>query len=189
LTLNQIENRVIKTKSVRYLLAVLAGTLMSASVVAHAATKEQAVKAGFIYNITKFTVWPSDAYEGDEFNLCLFGNDNLGGGLEALYGKLVRGKPLVIKRDIGKDELHMCHIAFIAKDSSRNIQTTLNKLRHLPLLTVSDNPDFINQGGMVGLIRDDKRVGFEVDLKAVKAVRLNMGAQLLKLAKKVKGLK
>lgn len=162
---------------------------MSVSMHVHATTKEQAVKAGFIYNITKFTVWPNDTYEDEVFNLCLFGDDNLGGGLEALYGKLVSGKPIVLRRNLSDSDLRRCHIAFIAKDSPNNIQKTLNRLRNFPLLTVSDNPDFINQGGMIGLVRDGRRVGFEVDLKAVKAARLHIGAQLLKLAKKVKGLK
>jgi len=179
---------VIKTKPIRYLLALLFSTLLSVSVLAHATTKEQAVKAGFIYNITKFTVWPNAAYEGDVFNLCLFGDDNLGGGLEALYGKLVGSKPLVLRRNVDDTDLHRCHIAFITKDNPQNIQKTLNKLRHIPLLTVSDSPNFIDQGGMIGLVRDDRRVGFEVDIKAVKAAGLHIGAQLLKLAKKVKGL-
>lgn len=179
----------IKTKSVRCVLAILTGALISASMHVHATTKEQAVKAGFIYNITKFTVWPNDTHQGNVFNLCIFGDDNLDGGLEALYGKLVSGKPLVLRRNVSDSDLRRCHIAFIAKDSPSNIQKTLNKLRHIPLLTVSDNPDFINQGGMVGLVRDERRVGFEVDLKAVKAARLHIGAQLLKLAKRVKGLK
>lgn len=179
----------IKPRSVRYVLAILMGALMSASMHVHATTKEQAVKAGFIYNITKFTVWPNDTYEDEVFNLCLFGDDNLGGGLEALYGKLVSSKPLVLRRNIDDSDLHRCHIAFIAKDTPGNMQKTLKKLRHFPLLTVSDSPNFTDQGGMVGLVRDGRRVGFEVDLKAVKAARLHISAQLLKLAKKVKGIK
>ena len=179
----------IKAKSVRYLLTILLTALISVSVTVHATTKEQAVKAGVIYNITKFTVWPSEAYQGDTFNLCLFGSDNLGGALEALYGKRVSGTPLAIKRQLNENELHICHIAFISKESPLNIKKTLNKLHDLPVLTVSDSPDFIKHGGMVKLVRDEKKVGFEIDLKAVKAARLHIGAQLLKLAKEVKGLK
>jgi hypothetical protein len=156
----------------------------------HATTKEQAVKAGVIFNITKFTVWPSDTNsQSDAFNLCHFGHDDLGGAIEALSANAVRGKPLVIKRILKDDDIKTCHIAFVSKDSQKNIEETLLKLRSLPILTISDSPDFIKQGGMVGLIRNGKRVGVEVNLKAVKAANLHIGAQLLKLAKRVEGIK
>jgi hypothetical protein len=180
----------IKIKLVRYWLAMIFGMLMSTSMLVHATTKEQAVKAGFVFNITKFTVWPSDtSSQSDTFNLCLFGNDNLGGAIEALYGNTVRGKPLVIKHIFKDEDVKICHIAFVTKDSPKNIEATLIKLRSLPILTISDSPDFIRQGGMVGLIRNGRRVGFEVNLQEVKAARLHIGAQLLKLAKKVEGIK
>ncbi len=165
---------------------ILFCAVISIPIQVQAATKEQAVKAGFIYNLTKFTVWPSSVKAVKKFNLCVFGSDALGGSLEALRGKLVDNKPLVLRRAVKDANLHRCHIAFIAKDSPTN---TLQKLQGLPILTVSDMPNFTNHGGMVGLIRNGNYVGLEVDLAAIRAVKLNISAQLLKLAKKVKGLK
>lgn len=160
---------------------------MFASSLAGAVTKEQAVKAGIVYNITKFVVWPSNV--SDQFNLCVFGDDGLNGGLEALYGKKVNGKPIVLRRDIDRNSAKECQLAFFAKDNSSNDSEILEQLKHLPVLTVSDKPQFIDDGGMVGLIRDKRRVSFEFDLLAVRAAGLNVSAQLLKLAKRVKGLK
>lgn len=159
---------------------------MSIPIEAQAATKEQAVKAGFIYNLTKFTVWPSEADSSNAFNLCIIGNDELGDSLKALRGKKVNNKPLVLRRDLDSSEWYSCHIAFITKNPPENI---LKRLHRLPVLTVSDAPNFIEHGGMIGLVRNGRYVGLEVNLTAVKDAKLNISAQLLKLAKKVKGLK
>lgn len=171
-----------------YILAILFGVSMSTSMVAHAVTKENAVKAGFIYNFSKFTVWPDGAGDSANFNLCIIGDDQLDGALEALYGKEAANKPLVLRRHVKDDALNTCHMAFVTKGQKESIQRSLSKLRNLPILTVSDRDDFIENGGMIGLIRDGERVGFEVDIKAVNAAGLYIGAQLLKLAKEVKGL-
>lgn len=163
--------------------------LMLASVLASAATKEQAVKAGVIYNITKYVVWPSHVSSKEKFNLCIMGKGKLGGSLNALRGKLVKSKPLVLRMRLKGKAINACHVVFIADDDTQNMQKVLQKISHLPVLTISDHPDFIDQGGMVGLVRDGARVGFEVNLKTVQASGLHIGAQLLKLAKRVKGLK
>jgi hypothetical protein len=154
---------------------------------AGAVTKEQAVKAGIIFNITKFVVWPSDARE--QFNLCVFGDDQLEGALEALYGKRIANKKLALRRNMPDKLLTECHIAFIGKQKDKDMQKVLQKLKSMPVLTISDNPNFIDQGGMVGFVKDGRRVGFEFNLVHIRTAGLNIGSQLLKLAKRVKGLK
>lgn len=170
----------------RYVLYILLSAFMIISMPAQAATKEQAVKAGFIYNLTKFTVWPSDTDSGNQFNLCIIGNDRLGGSLKALRGKKVNNRSLVLRRNLDSDDWHTCHIAFISSDPPEKV---LKKLHQLAVLTVSDMPNFIDHGGMVGFTRNGRYVGLEVNLTAVRDASLNISAQLLKLAKRVKGLK
>lgn len=177
------------TRFYREIICASFGALLFTSVLVNAATKEHAVKAGLIYNITKFVVWPSDSRNNEKFNLCIMNSNELGGSLNALRGKLVSNKPLVLRRELKDQVLNVCHIAFISGDDAQNVQEILQKLSHFPVLTISDHPDFINQGGMVGLVRDGSRLGFEINLKMVGASKLHMGAQLLKLAKRVKGLK
>ncbi len=172
-----------------YLQFALFSILVLTSAVADAVTKEQAVKAGLIYNITKFVIWPTHAYHDEKFNLCVIGDDNLSGALEALYDKLADGRPIVLRRTMTKSNFRECQIAFVASKGVKNAKQILKELRKSPILTVSDRKDFIKQGGMVGLVRDGNRVGFEVDFAAVKASGLQMSSQLLKLAKQVKGLK
>jgi hypothetical protein len=154
----------------------------------HAATKEQAVKAGFVYNVTKYVIWPNRDGNDEQFNLCVFGNAKLGGSLKSLQGKLVDNKPLILRRWIESEHFDSCHMVFISQDSTKGVGELLQQMNGFPVLTISDIPDFIDKGGMVGLIRDGARVSLEVNLKTIRASGLNMSAQLLKLAKIVKGL-
>ena len=156
--------------------------LLFMPLLSYAATKEQAVKAGIVYNITKYVIWPSTVADDDQFNLCIFGDAQLGNVLKSLQGKLVDNKPLVLHRWVKSDSSERCHMVFVAKDSTQEFQDFLQEINSLPVLTISDIPDFVNAGGMIGLIKDGTRVGFEVNLMTVRAAGLGMSAQLLKLA-------
>jgi hypothetical protein len=168
--------------------AIFTGAIICLSPILQAATKEEAVKAGSIYNFTKFIVWPNDVSTRNNFYLCVFSKHKPNDGLLALSGKLVADKPIVIRHINKASNINDCQMAFIANDSSKDVQETLNKVTKLPILTVSDSPDFIDKGGMIGLIKDGKRVGFEINIAKTNAFGIHVGAQMLKLAKRVKGL-
>ena len=163
--------------------------VLGAQGIAFGATTESAVKAGFVYNFTKFIDFPPSTDASITYNLCVAGESKLSDSLDALEGKLVGNKPLNIQRNVSEANLKDCHMVFVVAASDAHIQSLLQQVGTLPIVTVSDSPDFILKGGMIGLIRDGNRVGFEVNLKTAGAAGLRMSAQLLKLAKSVKGLK
>lgn len=172
----------------RYLQCIVWCLFISISSTVQATTKAQAVKAGFVFNFTKFTSWPEGVPKTEHFHLCIVGDDGLDGALEALYGKPVSGHPILLKHLTGDDDLSDCHLAYIESDK-RTMVKALKQLRRLPILTVSEFPGFIDFGGVIGLVRDETRVGFNINIKAAQKAGLTLSAQLLKLAKTVKGLK
>ena len=178
----------IKNKLLNFVHAIFIGVLICTSTILQAATKEEAVKAGSVYNFTKFTSWPSDLGSSDTFNLCVFSENKPDEGLQALSGKSVADKPLVLRYNVEGSSISKCHMAFIAHDSQVKVQETLNKIKKMPILTVSASPDFIKKGGMIGLIKVGKHVGFEINIATTNAVGIHIGSQLLKLAKRVEGL-
>lgn len=154
----------------------------------HATTKAQAVKAGFVFNFTKFTSWPEGVPKAKHFHLCIVGDDDLDGALETLYGKPVAGHPILLKHLTSNDDLSDCHLAYIENDK-RTMIKALKQIRRLPILTISEFPDFVDYGGVISLVRNGARVGFNINLKAAQTAGLTVSAQLLKLAKTVKGMK
>ncbi len=80
-------------------------------------------------------------------------------------------------------------MAFIAHDDHVKVTKILSKVASMPILTVSDSPSFVDNGGMVGFVKEGAHVGFEINVNSVELVGIHIGAQLLKLAKKVKGIR
>lgn len=164
---------------------LLAFALMAAGNHARSAesASDAAIKTAFLYNFFKFIEWPEIANSQGSYNLCITREDHLGDNLSVLNNKVVANKPLVIHRELSGQALKNCHIVFIS--SGDNTPALIRDLSGLPLITVSDNPNFIDQGGIIGLVQIDNRLGFEINLEMANANGVHVGAQLLKLAKRV----
>ena len=155
----------------------------------YAATLENAVKAGVIYNFAKFIDWPNSKDLYSTFNICVVGDNRLEDSLQVLQGKEIGSKHISIQKDLKSDAIKGCQMLFVAADDDQITYSLLHDLGSAAVVTVSDSPEFVLKGGMIGLIHDGNRIGFEVNLKQVKAKNLHFSAQLLKLAKTVRGLK
>lgn len=144
---------------------------------------EAAVKVAFLYNFFKFIEWPETAGSQTHYTLCLSSHNDFGDNLLMLAGKTVNGKPLEILVNISARDSKSCHMLFI--DPADYPGDYARELRGLPIVTVSDKAGFINQGGMIGLLQDGNRLGFEINLDAANAGNTRISAQLLKLAKNI----
>ena len=142
---------------------------------------EAALKVAFLFNFFKFIDWPET--DVTYYRLCLSSSDDLGNSLDVLTGKVIKNKPLQIVRNIAVKDLKTCHILFISPND--NVGSYLKDSKKLPIVTISDQSGFIDQGGTLGLIHDGTRLGFEVNLDAANTNAIRISAQLLKLAKTV----
>jgi len=147
---------------------------------------EYPVKAVFLYNFIKFTHWPESG-ESTPFELCLMGTDPFGEALATIEGKQAQGRVLHIKRNVSLEEAKTCQVLFINEPEQSRLGAFLRRLEKVPVLTVGDTDGFAEAGGMIGLLMDDNRVQFEVNLKAVERAGITISSQLLKLARDIKG--
>lgn len=144
---------------------------------------EAAVKTAFLYNFFKFIQWPPATDTQNGHNLCTTENDMLGDSPDVLKNKTIGDKPIVVLRGKGVNDLKNCHLVFIG--ASENATAIIKKLKGLPIVTVSDQPGFIDLGGTISLLQSDNRLNFEINLVAANKNGVHIGAQLLKLAKRV----
>jgi hypothetical protein len=166
---------------------ICVGVASASSLSASAAPPEYVVKTAFIYNFFKFTDWPVVSGAQDIYNLCFVGKaEQYGDALAALEGKVAAGKILAVHRDMHGDALKNCHMVVVSESDGVEV---LRQLDALPVVTVSDMAGFIHRGGMIGLVQNDKRLGFEVNLDIANANNIHFSSQMLKLAKSVKGAK
>jgi hypothetical protein len=144
--------------------------------------REALMKTAILFNFFKFIEWP-DAATQESYRLCSTVNDHLGGGLGLLASKTIRSKPMAIYREIEGEELKKCHMVFMGSDS--NVTEIIAFVKGLPIVTVSDQPGFVAKGGMIGLVQEGGRLGFDINLGLANAEGVHISAQLLKLAKNV----
>ncbi len=139
-----------------------------------------AIKTGFIYNFFRFIQWPDT---GTSYRLCSAATSDLESVLLTLENKLVNQKPIHVSIRVESNALKNCDLIFI--DSKTALQPILAAIHDLPILTVGDHTDFIEQGGMIELTEFDNRLAYELNLDTAKASGLQISAQMLKLAKTV----
>jgi hypothetical protein len=165
-------------------LLLFAGALFPPPALPVASTEYQ-VKAAFLYNFAKFVEWPPEAFpEGRPFIIGILGQDPFGSALdEAVAGKTVREKRIVVRRFSKIEEAADSHILFISESEGENLPRLLKRLGPSPVLTVSDVGRFAEQGGMVQLVMEQSRVRFAINVASVERAGMKPSSQLLKLAR------
>jgi YfiR/HmsC-like len=69
----------------------------------------------------------------------------------------------------------------------KRLASTLAGLNGSSVLTVGDMDHFIESGGMVQFVMEEKRVRFAIDIGATSRSRLKVSSKLLSLARTVTG--
>jgi len=153
---------------------------------APAQNSDAAVKAAFIYSFTKFVAWPSP--DTGPLKLCLVGEaDPLLTAITGLEGKLSQGRSIRVRAAEPKTAaLKSCDLIVIGANEEGRVGAILKEVQNSPALTVSEIENFIDAGGMIGLVTAGDRVRFEINADAAQRANLKLSAQLLKLARSVK---
>lgn len=141
---------------------------------------EYRLKAAFLYNFALFTEWPADV--GSTLNLCVYGRDPFGAEIDALQGKVVGDRRIVVRRVSNTDGLTVCQLVFIAEPSGGGISRVLSTLHGASALTIADAPGAAQQGVVLNMNVVNNRITFEVNLAAARAANLNLSSKLLRLA-------
>lgn len=156
---------------------------------ADSSTAEYRVKAAFLYNFSKFVEWPAAAMGDSDrpFVIGVCGDDPFGSDLnKTVEGKTVEGRPYSIKRFRRAADIQSCHILFISESEKSKAAKIIDNLQNAHTLVVGDTDGFIQRGGAINFIIEDKKVRFEINPEAVSRAGLKVSSKLLALAKIVK---
>lgn len=162
---------------------LLAAVVLSMSTARAAGVGEYDLKAAFLYNFAVFTEWPEQTPAG--MNVCVLGTDPFGSALDHLKSKQVRSVPVVVQRITGTENIRGCHVLFISASERERLTQILDAARTLPVLTVADMKDAASNGVMIGLVMQEQRVTFEINVMSARAARLSISSKLIKLARNV----
>jgi hypothetical protein len=167
------------------------GALPSLSLHAQEAPTEYQVKAAYLFNFLKFVEWPGDPLvdTNGRWVIGVVGDNPFGDNLtQIVSGKTVQGHELLVRRFQPGEDLHACHVLFISASEKKRLPSMLAALSSSSVLTVGDMDHFIESGGMIQFVMEEKRVRFAIDVGASSQARLKVSSKLLSLARTVTGV-
>ena len=166
------------------ILWILCCVLFSQSLFADDSSVEYKIKAGYLYNFTKFVTWSE--VNSETFNVCILGEDPFGELINPIEQRSAFGRPIKLFRFdnfASKDKDLHCHILYVSPSfkgmqSVRDLDNTL---------VVGESEEFIDQGGMIGFVNKQGKIKLQINLKTIKQSGLKVSAKLLEVAERVKG--
>lgn len=149
---------------------------------------ENDVKAAFLYNFTKFVEWPAPAEAGEPFRVCTLADDAFIAAFDRIIAdESVGQRRLVQVEPRSIEEARRCAILYIGARFSDQGAPLVDVLRDLPVLTVGEGPQFVDQGGAIAFLLENNRVRFDISLRAIQRSGLKASSKLLRVARTVKG--
>lgn len=148
------------------------------------------IKAGFLFNFTKFVEWPPDAFADRDAPIVLgIVGDNLVTDLliETAAEKIVNGRAVIVRRFKEGQDLRMCHILFVSSSEEKPVLQILEKIKGSEILTVSETKGFAQTGGMINFFIEGNKVRLEINLDAAARARLKISAKVIAVARLVTG--
>ncbi len=145
---------------------------------------ENQLKAAFVEKFTHFIEWPDDTVQQKPFVIYLFPDSPLIPYLQELFQHhkiKQRRVDLLITENVSL--LDSAHIVIVHHSQKHLMPIILARIKHKPILTIGDYAEFLDDGGILLLYREENTMRFAINLDALSQTDLVVSSQLLKLAK------
>ncbi|MDN3637337.1 YfiR family protein [Simiduia curdlanivorans] len=146
------------------------------------------VKALFLYNFANFVEWPSDAFDSADapIRMCLYGDLPFGIFLDSVDGTPIANRTLAVTRTNEIAEIaEGCHILFVGGERKASLPDFWKNVEFLFVLSVGEQEDFSDSGGIINIFRTEDQYQFEVNISNAMAAGLFLSSDLLSLARAV----
>lgn len=171
-----------------FLLLLLLGATVATC--APAEDRENEIKAAYLFSFTKYTTWPDGTFASptDPIVICILGENPFEkiDFNERLKDRTADGRPVQLRYAKRLEDVPACHLVFIDESNRKKLDTILEYFVQRHVLTVSDISRFCNDGGMIGFVRKNDAIRFEVNLESVERAGIKLSSNLLKLAPTVR---
>lgn len=152
------------------------------------AVSEYKVKAAFLFNFAKFVEWPESNRGTESVIIGVVGVDPFGENLDQVVrDKMVGSKRIVLRRFAGLEQMEPCHILFVSPSESSRLDEILKALDGTATLTVGEDEEFLQKGGIIRFFTQEKKIRFDINLDAAEYEGLRLSSRLLQVARTVAG--
>lgn len=147
---------------------------------------EYQVKAAFLYNFAKFVEWPAGTFptSKEPLAICVLGQNPFGHSLEdAVTGKAVEGRPLIIRYITNVKQITACQMLFIASAEGKRATPIIGAINTQGVLTIEDSDTDGTAGEVINLRLARGKVRFDINVEAAERAKLRISSRLLALAR------
>ncbi len=155
----------------------------------HAINTEYAVKGVLIEKFTQYIEWPDPWNNPAEpFVLVILGKDPFNGKLDHRYHThKIQDRHVKVVYIDNLQKLPKCHILFIPNDMIYMLETVVQKVNNLPVLTIGENDGAALRGLIINFYyTKNKTIHFEININAAKKTGIIIDSGLLEIAKVIK---
>jgi hypothetical protein len=145
--------------------------------------RDDDLKAEVAYNLLLFVDWPAPP---PEMRLCVVAEGGLRLALGRQAGRPVRGRPLLVVPLTESDRPDHCAAVMIESGLPGLVERMGLAARGRPLLVIAEGETAMARGAMIGLVDNGGRIGFDINLAALKRSGLTASSKLLRLARVLK---
>jgi hypothetical protein len=145
------------------------------------------VEAAFLRNFAHYITWPVEAFADPQepWRICVLGTDPFGDVLEQTFeGRTEQGRSFTILRTQNTAGLQQCQIVYVGFKVSAYRRAALIDLKGRPVLTVSNAPGFLQEGGIIRFEVGDY-VKLSVNLDHARAASLSIQTKVLEVSSAV----
>ncbi len=148
--------------------------------------QESKIKAGLVYNLIKYTSWPSDSVvvRKKRIVVCLLGGDPFAGSLDPLDGRTAQQYSIRIEHISHYTEALNCNVVIIYKRYAETLEETEQFFGGEPILTIGDTDGFARHAGIAEIaMKSDHRVHLTIHQSRMQKAGLTIDNRMMKLAK------
>lgn len=169
----------------RITMLICCAALLGSQGYAMAQSKEYLVKAGFIYNFTKYISWP-ETIAATPLHICVLGKNDFGVAISIFDKASKPGAELkTVLFPTLNNSVAGCQILYISDSEALKLGTIIRHISQYPVLTVSSVDGFAKAGGIIEFTKIGGKIKIKINNQAAKQSGLNINAQLLEVAYEV----
>jgi|GEM_PF-1264074 len=119
---------------------------------------------------TRYCLWEIQPTLGPAFSRAIASSPEWSKKIEVIFPKSI-------------EEIQKCHIAYFGKEYFQKHLLDQTSWNAVPILTISEDVEFLKQGGVLRFFVERNRLRFEINLKKGKSLKLWFSSQLLALSR------
>ena len=183
--------RLTRRKGLGAILLLILSLLICPAARSQDAIPVEQLKAGFLYNFVRLVEWPTNAFASDSTPIVIGviagEKDKFTTDLVAVVkDKKAHNRPIIVKKLSAPADAASCQAVFVADGESRRLPQIADATRKKPILLVGEADDFLDNGGMINILQDErqKRLMFDINPQAAEECGLTFSSHLRLLARK-----